>query len=73
MCCMHIQQSGERKTCSSAMSCGCDRVVTDVLHADTTTRREGDLPHTEEEAHGSPSTLRSCYGEVHWLLQEAEL
>jgi len=55
------------------MSCGCDRVVTDVLHADTTTRREGDLPHTEEEAHGSPSTLRSCYGEVHWLLQEAEL
>ncbi len=66
---MHVQQSGERETCSSATSCGYDCTVTDVVHA---TRREGDLPDTEEEAHGSSSTLGSCYGKVHWLLQEAE-
>lgn len=33
----------------------------------------GDLPDTEEEAHGSSTTFRSCYGKVHWLLQEAKL
>ncbi len=74
MCCIHLQQPGERETCATATSCESDHTVTDVLHEYryTTIRREGDLPDTEEEAHGSSSTLRSCYGEVHWLLQEAE-
>lgn len=48
-------------------------MVTDVLHGYTTIKREEDLPYTEEEAHSSSSTLGSCYGEVHWLLQEAGL